>query len=164
VTGDEDVSGLPTGLPSFFGERKTQREEREGGREEKAKPTEKPNHMISLDHLRSPLPLLHRLQILPVARQRPLVFEARVGGELRGMVEDAGRVADLLSEHVRRRLACGEVVVGFAARALVCGLGGGLQVDLARGVHGGQVGVWTFGPHFGMDEGDCAVECENCGE
>lgn len=69
------------------------------------------------------------------------------------MVEDAGRVADLLSEHAPRRLAGGEVVVDCVAGALVGGLGGGLQVGLARGVHAGQVGVWTFGPHFGMDSG-----------
>lgn len=65
--------------------------------------TEKPNHVVFLDHLRPPPPLLHGLQILPIAGQGALGLDARVGGHVGRMVEDAGGVADLFAEEVRGR-------------------------------------------------------------
>lgn len=69
--------------------------------------------MVSVDHLRLPLSLVYRPQVVLVACQRPLKFEARVGGQVRCVVEDPGCVADLFAEEVRGRSVRGQVV-GFA--------------------------------------------------
>lgn len=68
-----------------------------------------------------------------------------MGGQVGGVVEEPGRVADLLSEEVRGWSVRGEVV-RFAG-ALVCVAVVGLKCCFSGRVHVGKVGVGSFGPH-----------------
>lgn len=90
-------------------------------------PTEKSHHVVFLDEIVLPLRGVDLIDVLLVAGQGTLLFDPDAGGEVVGVRESAGQIADFRLELVDRGGfgGWGGGVVWFSA--LGWGLGGALR-------------------------------------